>query len=243
MYKQFKGRTKEEAVQKAIDALSLESGEFDVEEVKSSPGSLFHRGEVTIRVYLPEGVGEEGEKPSPQPLEPAEKKPPVREVADFDFTLLTDDAEKEILSFLSGILSHMEIEDVSCQVSKREGRELFIEIDSDNPAQVIGKQGKTLNALQLLVRSYFSVHYHDFSRDLQVNLNTESYREKRESYLKTTVDEMVEALEEGESQLYLDPLPPAERRVVHIYVEDSHPDFATESLGSGYFKEIRLFRK
>ena len=51
MFKDFEGRTEEEARNKAIEELGLEGGDFDVEILENVKKSLFKKPSCKIRVY------------------------------------------------------------------------------------------------------------------------------------------------------------------------------------------------
>ena len=59
MQSEFEGRTEQEAIDKAIEALNLERDQFDVEVIETSRKGLFKKGSVKIRVYYGDDSGEE----------------------------------------------------------------------------------------------------------------------------------------------------------------------------------------
>ena len=54
MFKEFEGRTEEEARNKAIEELGLEGGDFDVEVIENVKKGLFKKASCRIRVYYGE---------------------------------------------------------------------------------------------------------------------------------------------------------------------------------------------
>lgn len=52
MVREFEGRTEKEAIDRAVEELRLEEGEFDVEVLEESKKSLFKKGAVRIRVHI-----------------------------------------------------------------------------------------------------------------------------------------------------------------------------------------------
>ena len=61
---EYEGRTEEEAIQKALDSLGLESDEIDVEVVETQSPKLFKGAKVRIRVHFTdEEIDDSGLKP------------------------------------------------------------------------------------------------------------------------------------------------------------------------------------
>ena len=62
MYKDFEGKTAEEAKEKAIEELNLEGEDFNIEILENTKKGLFKKPSVKIRVYY--GEDDETETPS-----------------------------------------------------------------------------------------------------------------------------------------------------------------------------------
>jgi spoIIIJ-associated protein len=76
-------------------------------------------------------------------------------------------------------------------------------------------------------------------RHVRCRLDAAGLREAREAELRARAREAAErALASGQPEL-LEPLNPAERRLVHLELAD-RPGLETESLGSGFLKKIRI---
>lgn len=102
-------------------------------------------------------------------------------------------------------------------------------IQTENPGPVIGFHGETLSALQLLI----SQHLHAKTGEwLNLSLNVNDYRERREVALKSLADFVVEQVLATSTPHPLPPMPAAERRLVHLYLSE-HPDVSTTSEGVG----------
>ena len=54
MYKDFEGRTEQEAIDKAVEELGLDRNDFNVEILEKEKKGLFRKGNVKIRVYFDE---------------------------------------------------------------------------------------------------------------------------------------------------------------------------------------------
>ena len=64
MVREFEGATEKEAIERAIEELNLDRGEFDVEVVEEGKKGLFRKGNIRIKVYL-----DDREEDIPPPVE------------------------------------------------------------------------------------------------------------------------------------------------------------------------------
>ena len=120
-----------------------------------------------------------------------------------------------------------------------EDDKIYIEIISDNAGVIIGKRGKTLEALQLLINVIVSKEY---SRAKRIILDIENYRDKRRDTLKDLAIKVADKVKKtGKAQL-LEPMNPFERRVIHMTLQND-PDVDTKSEGIGNLKKIKIFPK
>ena len=80
MFKDYEGKTEEEARIKAIEELGLEDNDFDVEILENVKKSLFKKSYVKIRVYYGDEDGEEAVESisSSETLSPVVNKSPLR---------------------------------------------------------------------------------------------------------------------------------------------------------------------
>jgi len=104
----------------------------------------------------------------------------------------------------------------------------------DELGLLIGKHGATLDALSAVTNAV--MHKADF-RDLFFAVDIEGYRARRTATLRNLAQRCAErALREGVS-IELDPMPPAERRIVHLTLAN-HRELETESTGQGNTRRV-----
>ena len=151
MMQEFEGKTEKEAIDNAINALGLNREEIDIEIVKNKKSFLFGGGKVKIKVHLSE------EDDLTEVLEPE------------------DDTEKKLIAFLSGIINRMNFE-AQVSILFREENKLGLDIESENAAVMIGRQGKTLDAFQLLMNIYAG---RIGNKRIKVVVDAEGYRQRR----------------------------------------------------------------
>ncbi|MDR2097196.1 MAG: protein jag [Spirochaetaceae bacterium] len=238
MIKEFEGRTEKEAIDKAVEELGLGRDCFDVEIIETQRGGLFKKSYVKIRVHTSDtgadysakyGKRQGGQKNgegTPVKHRSAEAVPP-----DGEF-------EKSILEFLDKTISLMGITGKS-SVIFRENRKLGINISSEESSFIIGKKGKTLEALQSIVSIYAVNLKHDHIR---IILDCENYRVRREESLVRLAYNVADRVRERRASILLEPMNPFDRRLIHTTL-NGIDNVDTKSEGQGLYKQVRVFYK
>lgn len=212
MVKEFEGKSEQEAIDKAIADLNLDREEFDVEIVESSRRSLFRKGPVKIRVHISEEDLEDEEAP----VVPAEGQ------------------EEELIQFMTGLMEKMGFPG-TVAVSDREPRKTILKIDSEHTGILIGRKGKNLDAIQVLVNVFAAKI--DFPN--RVVVDAENYRSRREENLVRMARKSADQVRRNHDSRLLEPMNPFERRIIHTTLNDMD-DVITKSEGEGLFKQVRI---
>ncbi|HTX71610.1 MAG TPA: RNA-binding cell elongation regulator Jag/EloR [Rectinemataceae bacterium] len=217
MVHEFEGRTEKEAIDAAAEELGLERDGFDVEILESLTGGIFKKGKVRIRVHTRD------ESPAPR------KRPASG-------TLVPEDEfESRVLEFTQKVISGMGYQS-TVEVLFREEKKLGIRIESEHASIIIGKKGKNLDALQLLVNVYAGRMGRE---DTRVILDSENYRIRREESLVRLAYDTAEQVRRTRQSVLLEPMNPFERRIVHTTLNDI-VDIETKSEGEGLYKQVRV---
>jgi len=141
---------------------------------------------------------------------------------------------KEILEEL---LKGMEID---AGVSAKEIEDyISLEITTPDSALVIGRQGKTLGALQYLVNLIINK---ESEERIKVILDTEGYRERRKARLIELATRLAQRAKEENTEVFLEPMNPYERRIIHTTLAED-PDVETESVGEGMERQVVIMPK
>lgn len=98
---------------------------------------------------------------------------------------------------------------------------------SDNNAILIGKDGRTLEALQTLLRQTIS---NQTDLRLKINLDASNYKEKKNKNLEYEVKKIAFEVLKTKIEAKLDPMTSFERRIVHNVISDFE-NLCTESQG------------
>ncbi len=232
--KEFEGKNEKEAIDRAIEELGLDRNEIDFEIVEAKrPGILFRGGKVKIRVHLAEDQ-EEANQILEQEIE--ERQPSDQPVRQRSESLPPDgEFEHKVLGFTQGLLERMGFP-AEIAVNFREDGRLGLNIESDGSGILIGKQGKTLEALQFIVNLAAGRMGGDSTR---IVLDTQDYRSRRERSLIRMANHVAEQVRKSRSSRLLEPLNPFERRLIHTSLA-RYGDIETVSEGDGLYKRIRV---
>jgi spoIIIJ-associated protein len=217
MVYEFEGRSEKEAIDAAAEELGLERDGFDVEILESQVGSIFKKGKVRIRVHTRDEIA----------------SAPRRESV--GNPLPSDEFETKVLEFTKKMIEGM---GYACEVAVlfREEKKLGIRIDSEHASIIIGKKGKNLDALQVVVNVYAGRLGRE---DTRVILDSENYRIRREEALVRLAYETGEQVRRTRQSVLLEPMNPFERRIIHTTLNDI-VDIETKSEGEGLYKQVRV---
>ena len=111
-----------------------------------------------------------------------------------------------------------------------------IEIKGDGSGILIGRHGQTLDALEYIVNRILARRIKDAA---PISLETESYRARRRQQLHRMALSMGEKAKREHKPVRLEPMPPRDRRVVHLALKDD-PMITTRSAGDGIMRSIEI---
>ena len=110
----------------------------------------------------------------------------------------------------------------------------IFEIEGDDAGLLIGRKGETLKTLQFLVRYIVS---HKLDDRVNLMIDVEGYQQRRNQSLENLANRVARRVSDSGRPITLEPMPPAERRIVHLALSD-HPRVTTESTGLGDSRQV-----
>ncbi len=144
------------------------------------------------------------------------------------------DVEVFIKEFLKKIGALMGIT-VDMEITDFEG--IFnITLVSDNNAILIGKDGKTLNAMQTLVRQSVK---NNTGMNIKINLDVSNYKLKKMKNIERLVRQIAKEVKDTKLNVSLEPMNSYERRLVHTIISE-YPELETESTGEGKDRHVTI---
>jgi spoIIIJ-associated protein len=99
---------------------------------------------------------------------------------------------------------------------------------------LIGRRGETLTSLQFVTNLILSRRLRRFAR---LGVDVESYRLRREESLRGLAQRMAERVQASRQSVTLEAMPPHERRIIHLTLND-HPHVMTQSIGEDAERKV-----
>lgn len=242
--------TVEEAIAQGLEQLGLTADAVSVEVLDAGSKGLFGLGKPQVRVRLtvngPGGVEAVETEPAslksePKPLAQTQPEPaPVRVASSTsEHDPLLDHTE----SVISKLIAMMGLE---AQVSAHYGdtdrddrRYINVDVRGSDLSVLIGRRSETLNAFQYVASLIIGKDTQQF---VQLTVDVEGYRERREKQLVQMAKRMADQVVKNGRKQTLEPMPAAERRIIHIALRD-HPAVMTESTGEEPYRKVVILPK
>jgi spoIIIJ-associated protein len=146
-----------------------------------------------------------------------------------------DEFEQKMVTFITTVIQKMGYQ-ASAEIMLREEAKLIICLTSESSSILIGRKGKNLEALQMVLNVYAD---HLGRGDLRIILDTENYRIRHEESLVRLAYSTADKVRSRGGSLLLEPMNPFERRLVHTALNDIQ-DIETKSEGEGLYKQVRV---
>jgi spoIIIJ-associated protein len=113
---------------------------------------------------------------------------------------------------------------------------LCLEIKGDQEGILIGKHGRTLESLQMLVNRMVNKR---LKNAVRVVLDIDDYRKRREESMANIACRLGEKAKRIGHSLTVGPFNSHDRRIIHLTLKED-PYLKTESLGEGELKKVKI---
>ena len=153
-----------------------------------------------------------------------EKSSLLKKTAKIEVTTIND-VQNYIKETISEILKLMGIE-TNFEVRRRD-KTISIKLFSNNNAILIGKNGRTIGALQTIIRQIVS---NQINEKLSILLDVENYKEKKEKNIEYLAKKTAREVAKTKVEVTMDSMNSYERRIVHSVLADDKYVY-TESIG------------
>jgi len=223
MEREFEGKSEKDAIALAEQELQIDRDKLQIKLIQKGRSSFLGIGEgqkARIRVvYNENDIGSAST---------------VEKEAASDHEI-ADQYIESSLDFLEGLFERMNIE-VDIEADEPEEDKIFIRLKSPNSALIIGKRGKTLDAIQMLTNTATG---HKVSKDFKTVIDIENYREKREIVLTDLAIKMAAEARKSGKIKSLEPMNPFERRLIHLALQ-GEDGIETRSEGEGIYRKVKI---
>ena len=230
-------KTVDEAIDIALEDLGLKRSEVDIEVLTPGKPGLFGLGGEQARVRVTALV-----ETTRRPAEDGEEEPIPEELLGERVEIKDLDAE-EVQSAHEFLRELLILMDISADVSVREpetpadglGRATAVlDVEGDDLGLLIGRRGTTLSALQYLINVLVT---RKLGSRVLVTVDVEAYHRRREDTLRGLARRMADRVRQSRRPMTLEPMPAAERRIIHIALADDS-SVMTASTGFGEDRKV-----
>jgi spoIIIJ-associated protein len=206
------GKSVDEAIAAALAQLGVSKEEVDVEILSEGRSGLLGLGaeEATVRVTT-------------------KLTPPQTDVSDGEVIDLAQSVLENLLQQMN-VNAEVQAESEPADPMPR----INLDIYGDDLGILIGRRGNTLSSLQFMVNLIVG---RQLKSRVSITVDVEGYRQRRAESLKGLALRMTERVQATGQAVSLEPMPPAERRLIHIALRD-HPDVVAESVGEGENRKV-----
>lgn len=218
---EFEGKNTEEAIENACRELGVSRDALEIEIIEPGSAGIFGLvggRKARIRAGLHQEEPEEVPEPSPAPEESEEDLRVAKET-------------------LETILSLVPIE-ATVHAGYVDGK-IELKILGDRSGLLIGRKGRTLDALQFIVNKIVTK---TLEHKVQVVIDSEDYRNRRKESLIQMALKMGEKVKKIKKPVSTNLLNPHDRRIIHLALRDD-AELDTKSRGEGVLKKVVILPK
>ena len=251
--------TVEEAIAQGLAQLGLTADAVSVEVLDAGSKGLFGLGKAQVRVRLtvhgpggPEVVEAEPAAPKPEPRPkpvartqtpspraqggPAPVKEPESKP---DHDPLLDHTEAVVSKLLHMMGLEAQVSAHYGDIDREDRRYINVDVRGSDLSVLIGRRSETLNSFQYVASLIIGRETQQF---VQLVVDVEGYRDRREKQLVQMAKRMADQVAKNGRKQTLEPMPSAERRIIHIALRE-HPAVTTESTGEDPYRKVVILPK
>ncbi len=233
----------EEAVEKGLKDLGLTENDVEVEILDEGKKGLLGLGtrQARIALKIKPRSGKMGEEErstalAEKPLSLPDTKPQqVNEEESVEVSIA-----RETINIL------LEKMHVNANVTVTLGEEedgritpILIDIEGNDLSFLIGRKAETINALQFITSLIVG---RELGKWIPLQIDVQHYRQRRENEVRKLARRIAEQVIGTGRKQTLEPMPPNERRIVHIELRDN-PHVVTESIGEDPRRKVTILPK
>jgi len=245
-----RGQDVEAAVQAGLIKLGVGCSDVIVEVIDEGSRGLLGIGSRDAVVRLTSLTVKVPDEPMTKPVpaktmaRPAPASAEAPEETGLEIEGDEEDLAEVAVALMRELMAKMRI---SAEVSARllepddlTGRQIYvIAIEGNDLGLLIGPRGETLNAIQQVTRLIVG---HKLRRRVDFVIDIQGYRQRREQALARLAERMAKKVSGRKRPISLEPMPPHERRVIHMTLRDDDTVY-TQSTGEGKRRRVRILPK
>jgi spoIIIJ-associated protein len=209
---EFEGKNATEAIENASRQLNVPKDELNIEIVEPGSAGIFglvggRKARIRVTVET--------------------KVPEAEPVIEGDVVAAARDSLKTILDLIP----------IEAKITARhEEDRIILSIEGDQSGILIGRKGRTLDALQFIVSKIVNK---SLEQKVRVVIDSENYRERRREALVEMALKIGEKAKRIKKPITTGPLNPHDRRIIHLALRDDQ-ELDTKSRGDGVLKKVLI---
>jgi spoIIIJ-associated protein len=221
---EIQARSVDEAVRLALEQLDRTADQVDVEILADAQDEF--DGEALVRVTAKDGVARRV-GPSGQAERPSQETEQI-----------TKRVVGELLQAMGYHCDLVAVDNPSAiEGGPDEPPTVFIDILGRDLGMLIGRRGENLSQIQYMANLLVNKELSTWTR---VILDVEGYRMRREESLVGLAQRVARQVARTRRPISLEPMPPSERRVVHLALRGD-PTVTTQSSGEGALRRVTIY--
>jgi spoIIIJ-associated protein len=209
---EFEGKNATEAIENASRELNVPKEELNIEIIEPGSAGIF---------------GLVGGRKARVRVTVEDKAPEAGPAVQGDVVAVASDSLKAILQLIP-------IE--ATVTARQEDERIILSIEGDQSGILIGRKGRTLDALQFIVSKIVNK---SLDRKVRVLIDSENYRERRKEALVEMALKIGEKAKRIKKPITTGPLNPHDRRIIHLALRDDQ-ELDTKSRGEGVLKKVLI---
>jgi len=232
------------AVDAGLAELGVSRDAVEIEILDEGNRGVFGLGARDARVRLTHVPAMEALE-QPVEEEPAPVTPAVADesVGDDEEPEASEDLEGSLgCEALMELFALMDVRNVQVDVYRakpapgEKNPPLVLNVVGSSADDLIGHRGETLAALQRITRLIVG---RELSDQVHLVVDVNGFKQKREQALRRLAQRLAEQAIETDRTVVLEPMPPQERRIIHLSLRDN-PHVTTESIGEGDRRKVTI---
>ncbi len=244
---EFEGKTTEEAIENASRELNLPVEELQIDIIEPGSAGIFGlvgskmaKIKVTVKEELSAEISVGLSSEADTDVGPEDTRDVGSDLgAEVSPSLGSDDQQGLALAkeALENILALIPVETI-VNADHIDGN-ITLNIEGDKSGLLIGRKGKTLDALQFIVNRIVNKA---LDKKTRVVVDSENYRQRRRESLTQMALRMGDKAKRIGKPVTTNPLNPRERRIIHLALKEDGR-LNTKSKGEGLLKKVVIFPK